>query len=262
MHARPGKRKKASVPASPSEDDDDDVPLAVATPQKAGTKPKTAAVSMPGALEATTVPVANGRGKKKAPTSAALVPKKEESNSDGADDAPLAARTKATNGTAKRAPRKSVKAESDADDSDDDKPLSKPPARKKRKVKQEDNSSDEDDKPLAKTPAAKKKAAAGSSKKVKKEEVEAESDTETPAPTKNGKVKKEAKTKKGKVKNEEDDDVQEEDVFEWWKQDAPGDGTDKWQTLVHNGVYFPPPYVPLPKSVKMKYNGGRAFPFL
>ncbi|KAF9029059.1 hypothetical protein BDZ89DRAFT_1112826 [Hymenopellis radicata] len=29
----------------------------------------------------------------------------------------------------------------------------------------------------------------------------------------------------------------------------------KWNTLEHSGVLFPPPYEPLPSSVKMKYNG-------
>jgi DNA topoisomerase-1 len=34
-----------------------------------------------------------------------------------------------------------------------------------------------------------------------------------------------------------------------------GDGSIKWETFEHNGVLFPPPYVPLPKDVKMKYDG-------
>jgi len=29
----------------------------------------------------------------------------------------------------------------------------------------------------------------------------------------------------------------------------------KWNTLIHNGVYFPPPYKPLPPNVKLFYNG-------
>ncbi|TKA65205.1 hypothetical protein B0A55_09006, partial [Friedmanniomyces simplex] len=36
---------------------------------------------------------------------------------------------------------------------------------------------------------------------------------------------------------------------------AKGDGTIKWNTLEHNGVVFPPEYEPLPKSVKMLYDG-------
>ena len=30
---------------------------------------------------------------------------------------------------------------------------------------------------------------------------------------------------------------------------------DKWTTLVHNGVLFPPPYEPLPKGINILYNG-------
>jgi DNA topoisomerase I len=46
----------------------------------------------------------------------------------------------------------------------------------------------------------------------------------------------------------------EEEEYEWWN--APkNDGTIKWTTLEHNGVLFPPPYEPLPKSVKLIYDG-------
>lgn len=41
----------------------------------------------------------------------------------------------------------------------------------------------------------------------------------------------------------------------WWeKLDSKKDG-QKWKTLRHNGIYFPPPYEPLPKSVAIKYKG-------
>jgi DNA topoisomerase-1 len=38
-----------------------------------------------------------------------------------------------------------------------------------------------------------------------------------------------------------------------------GDGSVKWTTLKHNAVLFPPAYVPLPKGVKMKYDGEPRF---
>ncbi|KAF8444645.1 hypothetical protein L210DRAFT_3530423 [Boletus edulis BED1] len=60
--------------------------------------------------------------------------------------------------------------------------------------------------------------------------------------------------KKGKKKEEED----AEDVYRWWEEQANGDGEEKWQTLEHNGVIFPPPYEPLPSHVKMKYKGKEA----
>jgi DNA topoisomerase-1 len=34
-----------------------------------------------------------------------------------------------------------------------------------------------------------------------------------------------------------------------------GDGSVKWTTLEHQAVLFPPPYIPLPKGIKMKYDG-------
>lgn len=96
---------------------------------------------------------------------------------------------------------------------------------KKANVKREYSSS-EDEKPLAK-----KKAAKEATPKVKKEAA---------AP----------KEKKRKVKEEEDD----EEKFKWWEQNNE-DGSVKWTTLEHNAVLFPPAYVPLPKDVKMKYDG-------
>lgn len=48
---------------------------------------------------------------------------------------------------------------------------------------------------------------------------------------------------------------EEEEKYKWWEQDALSDGSSKWTVLEHNAVLFPPPYVPLPKDVKMKYDG-------
>lgn len=45
------------------------------------------------------------------------------------------------------------------------------------------------------------------------------------------------------------------DQYKWWEQ-GENDGSAKWTTLHHNGILFPPPYIPLPKNVKMKYDGG------
>jgi hypothetical protein len=45
--------------------------------------------------------------------------------------------------------------------------------------------------------------------------------------------------------------------YKWWEQqEAQGAGV-KWTSLEHQGVLFPPPYEPLPKSVKMRYDGQR-----
>ncbi|KAG2416935.1 DNA topoisomerase I [Aspergillus terreus] len=59
------------------------------------------------------------------------------------------------------------------------------------------------------------------------------------------------------VKKEESADAEEaeEEEYRWWEDPTKSDGTIKWTTLEHNGVVFPPPYEPLPKNVKMKYDG-------
>ncbi|PYH89913.1 topoisomerase I [Aspergillus ellipticus CBS 707.79] len=58
-----------------------------------------------------------------------------------------------------------------------------------------------------------------------------------------------------KEESEEADDVEEEEEYKWWEDPTKGDGTIKWTSLEHNGVVFPPPYEPLPRDVKMKYDG-------
>jgi DNA topoisomerase I len=69
-----------------------------------------------------------------------------------------------------------------------------------------------------------------------------------------------AKKGKGKVvkveETEQDREAEEEeDEYHWWDDPTKGDGTTKWTTLEHAGVVFPPSYEPLPKNVKMRYDG-------
>ncbi|KAK2798435.1 DNA topoisomerase 1 [Onygenales sp. PD_10] len=64
---------------------------------------------------------------------------------------------------------------------------------------------------------------------------------------------KKAKTKKESTEELEAEEAEEE--YRWWEDPSKGDGTIKWTTLEHNGVVFPPPYEPLPKNVKMNYDG-------
>ncbi len=122
-----------------------------------------------------------------------------------------------------------------------------------KRAKKEESDSEEDVKP-------KKRKSNGTAKTngVKKEE----SDSDVPLakakkPTKkvNGKVKSEDATsvKKGKGKKEESEDVEE--VFRWWDAPKKEDDSIKWDTLQHNGVVFPPEYEPLPKNVKLLYDG-------
>ena len=64
-------------------------------------------------------------------------------------------------------------------------------------------------------------------------------------------------TKNTKAKKKAKKEEEEEDIYKWWEeQDQSGiqeDDSIKWTTLEHNGVMFPPDYVP--HGVKMKYDG-------
>lgn len=167
------------------------------------------------------------------------------------------------NGNVKKRPKKK-KVKQDGDDfdvsDDDDKPLTvaeKPTISRKRKLKVETDVTSGDEKPTAK-----KSASTTRGKKVKKDDDLSASETSKPK-KRASKVKKEELNgsiikPKGKKKV---DSVEEEEVFRWWDADPNGDGSIKWQTLEHNGVIFPPPYEPLPKHVKMKYNGIKIFSF-
>jgi DNA topoisomerase-1 len=156
------------------------------------------------------------------PLNAKLVKKKEEIEKAAAKEA------KAIRSKEKAAPKRKPKVESD---SDDDVPLArkKAPAKKAsvKKVKKEESDSDV---PLAKKPAAKKAKAAA-------------------APAKKGKAKTKEETEQDQAAEDE------EEEYRWWEDTAKGDGTKKWDTLEHNGVVFPPEYQPLPKNVKLIYDG-------
>lgn len=46
----------------------------------------------------------------------------------------------------------------------------------------------------------------------------------------------------------------EKKAGKWWeKVDEKKEGQKKWSTLRHNGMYFPPPYEPLPKNIQILY---------
>ncbi|KAK5134345.1 hypothetical protein LTR08_006525 [Meristemomyces frigidus] len=133
----------------------------------------------------------------------------------------------------------------------------------KRKAKKKVDSDDEDDEPLAKKKKAAVKKEAGV-KKPKKEESDDDAPLVKKAPAKKAtaKVKKEEPAKKGKARVKKEDTTaedeegeDEEEEYRWWEDPTKGDGTVKWRTLEHNGVIFPPEYEPLPKHVKMHYEG-------
>ena len=107
------------------------------------------------------------------------------------------------------------------------------------------------------TPTSKKRA-----KPVKEEDSDDDVPLSRKAPTKKAKVEakgtptKKSPKKGAAEKTAEDEEAEaEEEEYRWWEDPTKGDGTIKWTTLEHNGVVFPPPYEPLPKKVKMRYDG-------
>lgn len=68
-------------------------------------------------------------------------------------------------------------------------------------------------------------------------------------------AKKVAKKEIKKDSQTTDDNAEDEDTFKWWENPDDFDGEIKWETLEHNGVMFPPAYEPLPKNVKLYYDG-------
>lgn len=109
---------------------------------------------------------------------------------------------------------------------------SKKPAPAPKKIKKSESS--DDDMPLA------RKAPNASAKKVK-------ASPATPA--------KKSKSLKKEETVDPDDEDDEDGQVNWWEDPTKGDGTNKWETLQHSGVVFPPPYEPLPKNVKLRYSG-------
>ena len=114
---------------------------------------------------------------------------------------------------------------------------------------------------------AKRKSSATTTKKANGAKKEDSSDDDAPLakkvkPKATKKVKSEASTpakKAGKgrsVKQEEAaEEEEEEEEARWWDNPMANDGTKKWDTLEHAGVVFPPNYEPLPKHVKLRYDG-------
>jgi DNA topoisomerase-1 len=123
---------------------------------------------------------------------------------------------------------------------------------KKRTV----DSESEDAKPAKKN---NKKAIETPAKKGASNGIKKDSAKKSTTPSKTNGVSKTVPAK-GKAKAakeespEEGEGEEEEEEFKWWEA-VQGDGTQKWTTLRHEGVMFPPEYEALPKDVKLYYDG-------
>lgn len=130
--------------------------------------------------------------------------------------------------------------------SDSDVPIERKLAAQKKKIEQRAARKPAPKKETKPTPATKKQTN-GVKKEPAVKKVKAES--VSPQKPKGKAVKRESED--ADEKEDEDDDEE----YRWWLDPTKGDGTNKWTTLEHSGVVFPPPYEPLPKNVKMKYDG-------
>ncbi|KAL2757635.1 hypothetical protein ACRALDRAFT_2099495 [Sodiomyces alcalophilus JCM 7366] len=233
-------------------------------------------------------PATNGSAKRKSRSSIGKVNYHDSSDSD--DDKPLAKRQKkaaAEDSDDDDKPLKKIRrppsyAETSLlEDDDDDKPLSTKLAAKKASIEQQaakeakairasENKAkkaagkkaikdESDDEPIAKTKRTSN--GVGSAKKRTK----VESDSDTPIAKKKRATTKAAPAKgkqatpagRGKVKKEESEEVEEEEDEgeQWWNEPKKEDGSIQWDTLEHNGVLFDYQYNPLPKHVKLVYDG-------
>ena len=166
------------------------------------------------------------------PLEAKLVKAKQKIEKRAEKEAKIIRKVERETATSSKTSKPKVKKESNSPDAS---------LKKKRPAKKQVNGlkvdeSDDDDVPLA----GKAKA-----KRSKAEE-------KKPIATTSKKATKAAK----KEETEADEAAQEEeDEYRWWEDPTKGDGTTKWTTLEHNGVVFPPPYEPLPKTVRLLYDG-------
>ncbi|KAK3328892.1 hypothetical protein B0H66DRAFT_571640 [Apodospora peruviana] len=180
---------------------------------------------------------------------ARLPPSIKETGDNSDDDKPLGTKLAKTKANIEKAAAKEAKAIQAAE------AKSKKPTPKKA-IKDES-----DDEPLAKS---KKRQSNGVAKKTNGVKKEPDSDSDAPiakkvkkaapaAKAKTAAAKKPIKFEKEDTKDNSDDEAEEE--YRWWDAPKKEDDTIKWTTLEHSGVLFPPAYVPLPKNVKLIYDG-------
>lgn len=199
----------------------------------------------------------NGNGNAHASGSTVRKHKQIVASSDEDDDALLSKRPKqsASNGSAAVKKSSSSSPAADDDSSDSDVPLTT------TTKKSASN---------APRPASKPRSSSSSSRPAKRPAVKAEPEDSDDEPLGKRNKPSTSKPRASKAKSEspeDDEDDEEEEEEEDGDDDGEdgggdkgarkhsGDGTQMWNTLYHTGPRFPPPYEPLPRDVKMKYNG-------
>ncbi|KAF4337602.1 DNA topoisomerase I [Fusarium beomiforme] len=285
--ARANGHRLSSSKISRAEDDAMDQPVPKQAAQMAGLSVRN------GPLEDTMdidEPATNGSTKRKSRNSITKVNYKDDDSSD--DAAPMAKRQKKQSNRVpesdsddepiaktrgKKLPPSYDETALPVSSDDDDEPLGVKLAQKKRDVEKaaekeakairakertkkpatkkavEDES--DDDVPLAKSSVSKRQSNGTATKRksngVKKEE----SDSDAPI-SKKAKAKPPSSAKKAvKAESKKASESEDEEEYAWWNAPKKENDDIKWTTLEHNGVLFPPDYEPLPKNVKMLYDG-------
>lgn len=166
-------------------------------------------------------------------------------SSDEGEAIPLAKMRKSSavptkeKGRTEGAPAASTKKRAVVKDEDDDEPLARKSPVKRKKVEGGKPAKSRESK-LQKEPTKEKKVPA---------KVKTETANGTKVPKTNSKAAKDTKSEP-----KETSMPPEEEIYKWWEAEDM-DGEQKWESLHHNGVMFPPEYEPLPSHVKMYYDG-------
>lgn len=175
-------------------------------------------------------------------------PKEEPADDSDSDNEPIAKKKKA-------APKKKAKEEpkeEEEDSSDDDAPIKKAPKKAAAKKKTPEAAAKKKT-PVKKKPVPKKKTPAKKASTKKRAAEDSDDSDDEPITKKKSSskasVKKEAPKKRAKKEVKP-----EEPIFKWWEEEDLPD-KQKWRTLEHKGPLFPPEYLPLPKNIKLKYDG-------
>lgn len=141
-----------------------------------------------------------------------------------------------------------------APSSDEDVPLLKLPETPKKKHKVKKERSEDGSK-------KRRKKTEGDGKRVKKPKKEPKEPKEPKKDKKLAKtaVKEEVLTQTvtpltGTSQDEKPAEEEDDGGYKWWEDENLG-GDQKWESLEHNGVIFPPDYEPLPGYVKLFYDG-------
>lgn len=190
------------------------------------------------------------------------VSKASSRDSSSDDDQPLVKKVKTSNGSGNANTTSTVLKRKASDDQT---------SKKRFVIKEEDDDNDassDSDAPLGKPRASKTTIRKDKSKVVNTSEDS--SDSDAPLTLSNGTTSRARNGKSGdsdeaedseEEESEEEDNDDEDDEGASPKKgrnqkiDHSGTGEVKWTTLYHTGPRFPPEYEPLPKSVKMKYDG-------